>query len=167
MREERIFISLVVLLVVLLIILMTGIGYATETGKISDEILILSEQADFKIAFIGEPTYTGNGVAKTKLTGPTTAIMDVRELNSVGDSVTVIFTIENKSRELNANIYTKVSNTNTEYFNVTNTLSDSIIKTKNGKVILKVRIELIKLPIYKEEKADICIDVFAEPQYND
>lgn len=170
MRREKTIILLVVLLVVLLIVLMTGIGYAAETSdalKINDKPLLLSEQSDFKIEFTGEPTYKGKGVAKLKLTGPTSATMNITELNSVGDSVTVRFTIANKSSDLNADIYTKVTNTNTEYFKVTSTLSESTMKPKTGKTILEITVELIKLPIDREQKANIGINISANPRYYD
>ena len=168
MRQERIILLLVVVVVVLSILLITGVGYAVETDntlKISDNALLSPGQSNLRIEFYGEPEYTGKGVAKLKLTGPTTATMNITELNSVGDSVTVIFTIANKSSDLYADICTKVTNTNIEYFNVTSTLSESTMKPKTGKATLKVTVELIKLPIYNEEKAAICIDVFAKPQY--
>ena len=54
MRQEKIILSLVMLVLVLSIILMTSIGYAAETGnslKISDNPLLIVEQDDFKIEF--------------------------------------------------------------------------------------------------------------------
>lgn len=170
MRPERIILLLVVIVVILSILLITGIGYAVETDntlKISDNALLSPEQSELKIAFTGEPKYTGNGVAILKITGSTTATMNITGLDTVGDSVTAIFTIANKSNDIYAEIYTKVTNTNTEYFKVTSTLSDSIIKPKTGKTTLKITVELIKSPIDNEENTDICTNIFANPKYND
>lgn len=61
-----------------------------------------------------------------------------------------------------AEIYAEVTNTNTEYFKVTSTLSNSRIKPKEGKASLKITVELIKLPIYKEEKAYISTNIIAK-----
>jgi len=170
MRQDRTIILLVIILVVLSILLMTGVGYAAETDsmlKISDNPILLPEQTDFKIEFLGDPKYTGNGVAKLKLTSPTTATMDITGLKKTGDSVTAIFTIANKSNNLHADIYAKVTNTNTEYFKVTSILSESTIKPKVGKTTLKITVELIKLPIDREQKSDINVSVSANPIYCD
>lgn len=166
MKQERIILLLVTVVVVLSIILLTGVGYAVETEntlKISDNVLLEPGQSDFMVVFSGEPTYRGKGVAKLNITGTTTATINITELKSVGDSVTAIFTIENKSDYLYADIDAKVSNTNTEYFSVTSRLEESRINPKNGKTTLEINVKLIKLPIYKEEKASICINIFAYP----
>lgn len=104
-------------------------------------------------------------VATFKQTGATTVTMNIIGLKSVGDSVTAIFTIANKSNDIYADIYTKVTNTNTEYFNVTSTFSESKIKPKAGTTTLKITVELIKLPIDNDEKAFICTNIFANPEY--
>ena len=168
MRQERVILLLVIVAVALSIQLATGMGYAVETDdilKISDNVLLIPEQSDFKIAFAEEPTYTGNGVATLNLTGPTTATMDIAGLEDVGDSVTVIFTITNKSNYIYADIYAKVTNSNTEYFNVTSTISNSTMKPKTGKATLEVTVELIKIPIDNEQNAAICTNIFANPMY--
>ena len=170
MRQEKIILSLVMLVVLLSITLITGVGYAAETGntlKISDTpSLIIEEQDDFKIEFDKNPTYIGDGTAKIEMTGPTNATMDITNLKSVGDYVTVIFVVENKSNSICADITTKTTNTNTEFFDITTSLSESIIKPKTGKTTLEVKIELIKLPIKKEEKSYFSIDIIANPIYN-
>lgn len=170
MRQERIILLLVVIVIVLSILLVTGVGYAVETEntlKINDNPILLTEQSDFKIEFIGEPTYTGKGVAKLKLTGPTSATMNISELNSVGDSVTAEFTIANQSNNLYADIYVKVTNTNTEYFSVTSILSDSTMQPKKGKAIIKITVKLIKLPIDREQKSNVGINISANPRCYD
>lgn len=166
MRAERTILLLLVVVIVASILLMTGIGYAVETDDtliINDNACLAPEQSEFIIEFAGEPTYTGNGKAILKLTGPTTATMDITKLSSVGDSVTAIFTIANKSKNIYADIYTEVTNTNTEYFKVTSTLSENRIKPKNGTTTFKITVELIKVPIYKDENAAICTNIFANP----
>lgn len=163
MKKETIILLLVI---VVFILLMTGVGYAVEVDEtliISDNTRLLSEQADFNIEFTGKPTYTGEGAAILTLTGPTSATLDITELNSVGDSVTAVFTIRNNSNDIYADIYTKTKNTNTEYFKVTSTLSKNRITPKKGTATLQVTVELIKTPLNKEEKTDICANIFASP----
>ena len=150
-------------------LLMTGVGYAVETDqilKINDKASFSLDQPEFKVTFIEEPTYIGNGVATVKLIGETKATMKITELDSVGDYVTIMFTIGNKSNNIYADIDTSVLNTNLEYFRVTSKLSDTIINPKKGKAVLKITVELIKLPINKEQKTDISISISANPRYD-
>lgn len=167
MRQEKIILLLVVIVVILSIMFITGIGYAVETDrmlKISDNALLVPEQTDFKIAFTGVPTYKGEGCATLKITGTTTATMNITELESVGDTVICSFQVKNESDYLQANINTQVTNTNTEYFKVTSSVLDNNIKPKGGKSTIEVAVELIKSPINKVEKTAICIKIFATPQ---
>lgn len=167
MRTDRTILLLVVVEIILGTFLSVGIGYAVEkdgTLKITDNIILDSEQKDFKVAFFGQANYIGDGVAIVNVTGERAATMDISGLNNVGDEVTTIFTIANTSNDIYADIYASVTNTNTEYFNVTAILSESELEPKTGKTILKVKTELIKLPIYKEE-TDISINICAKPNY--
>ena len=169
MRQDKIVLSLVMIVLLLSIILITSIGYAAETGstlKISDNPLLVAEQPDFKIAFSGEPTYIGDGSAVLEIIGPTTATMNMTGLKAVGDSIKAIFTIENQSNNIDAEIKTKVTNTNTEFFDVSTSLSEYIINHKEGKSILTITVELIKLPIENDEIAYISTDIIANPIYN-
>lgn len=169
MRQEKIILSLVVLIALLSMMLLTGVGYAAETGKtlkISDNPLLVVEQRDFKIAFSGNPTYIGDGIAILERKGSTTATMNITGLKAVGDSVTAIFTIENQSNNIDAEINTKIFNSNTEFFDVSTSVSEHIINHKGGKAIIKITVELIKLPIEKNETAYISTDITAKPIYN-
>lgn len=165
MKAERIILSLVVITALLAMLLTTSFGYAVETNniiKISDNPVLLSEQSNFKIAFVGKPSYSGEGKTELKINGNSTANINVTGLKKVGDSATAIVTIENKSKELHANVYTKVTNTNTEYFKVTATLADNVLEPKNGQTTLRITVKLIKQPIEKV-KTDISIKVIANP----
>ena len=169
MRQEKIILSLVMVVVLLSMILLTGVGYAAETGKtlkISDNPLLVAEQTDFKIAFSGKPTYIGDGTAILERIGPTTATMNITGLKAIGDSVTAIFTIENQSNNIDAEIKTKVTNTNTEFFDISTSLSEQSINHKDGKAIIAITVELIKLPIENDETAYIRTNIIAKPIYN-
>lgn len=169
MRQEKIILSLVILIALLSMMLLTGVGYAAETGKtlkISDNPLLVAEQRDFKIAFSENPTYIGDGIAILERKGATTATMNITGLKAVGDSVTAIFTIENQSNNIDAEIKTKVINTNTEFFDVSTSLSEHIISHKDGKVIVEITVELIKVPIKNNETAHISMNIITKPIYN-
>lgn len=168
MRQEKIILSLVVLVIMLSIFLFTGIGYAIETDNlmINEQNNTIIEQTNgFEIAFSKETSYRGNGNIELNITGPTTATINITNLKDIGDYATAIFTIENTSKDISAELEAKVTNTNTEYFNVTSTLSDMIIEEKTGKATFEVTVELIKLPIAGEEKTDISASIIATPKY--
>ena len=168
MRQEKIILSLMVFLIILSIFLFTGIGYALETDNlvISDSSNTLMQQSTgFNIAFSKETSFIGTGNAKLEVTGLTTANINISDLKMVGDYVTAIFTIENSSRDIDAELEANVRNTNTEYFKVTSLLSDRTIEAKTGKVTLEITVELIKLPIEREEKTAISTSIVATPQY--
>lgn len=165
MKQDKIILLLVMMTIVLLVLFVTGVGYAAE----DENILIINNskslglcQKNFNVVFSGEPTYKGEGFAELAITGPTTATLNITGLEKVGDTVTTIFTLENKSDSLYADINTEVTNTNNEYFNVTSRLTDHKISPKNGKVNIEIDVELIKLPIY-EETSYISVNIFAEP----
>ena len=88
MRQDRIILLLVVAVVILSALLVTGVVYALETDNIivSDNPQLTAEQSDFKIEFMGEPTYSGKGVTELKITGSTTAEINVTGLNNVKSS---------------------------------------------------------------------------------
>lgn len=165
MKQDKIILLLVMMTIVLLVLFVTGVGYAAEDGN----RLIINEskslelcEKEFKVVFSEEPTYKGDGVAEIEITGPTTAILNITGLEKVGDTVTTIFTLENKSNSLYANINAEVTNTNNEYFNVKSRLTDNEISPENGTINIEIDVELIKIPIY-EEKSFISINIFAEP----
>lgn len=166
MKQDRIILLLVILVIVLSILFVTGIGYAVENNNIlisnANKPFELS-QTDFNVVFLGDPIYRGEGCAQLKITGPRTAIINITKLEKVGDSVTIIFTLENKSECLYADINAEITNTNMEYFNVTSRLTEKKIRPKNGRINVEVNVQLIKLPIYKDEKSSICIDIYAYP----
>lgn len=165
MRQEKVFLLLVVVMVVLSMILITGIAYAVETDnvlKISDKELT-PEQLDLNVVLGEKITYIGDGEAVLDLKGPTTAGMNITGLEKKGDSVTAIFTIENNSKYIDAEVSTRISNTNPEYFDVTSTVLNSKLKAQNGKTTLEIKVELIKTPIYNDVSSEFCINICANP----
>lgn len=167
MKSQKVIFLLLVLTIALTIFLTTGVGYATtgsNTLKFHDEILITPDQGNFKVEFIGETSQRGNGNADIKITGKTTAIMNITGLKKAGDEITVTFNIKNTSNDLNALLRRSVQNSNPEYFRVTAFLGENAIGPKNRKTELNIKVKLIKTPILKEETANICVKVEAIPE---
>lgn len=166
MRKEKTILSLVIILfMILLILCVTGIGYAAQNDNIieKNEYEYFSwYRTDFNVVFSGKPTYRGNGLAEVEITGPRTAKFNISEFEKVGDFVTVIFTLENQSSNIDAEISVDITNTNTEYFKVTSRVENNKINSRNGKTNVEVEVELIKLPIGADQKSDIGINILAE-----
>lgn len=168
MKFKKIILLLEVVVIILTIMLLTGVGYAKEINslQVSENNELRIEKEEFQVKFIGKPRYTGNGVAQLEIIGDKAATMNVSGLKKVGDSVTAIWEIENTSRDLYVDVNTTVTNTNKEYFKIKSKVLNSTLKPKNGKTTIETTVELIKLPIEKEQKADICINIIAKPKYN-
>ena len=168
MKFKKIILLLEVVVIILTIMLLTGVGYAKEINalQVSENKELQIEKEEFKVQFTGKPRYTGNGIAQLEITDNKVATMKISGLKTVGDYVTTIWEIENLSRDLYVDIDTTITNTNKEYFNVTSKVLDPTLKPKNGKTKIEITVELIKIPIEKDQEADICINIIGKPKYN-
>ena len=169
MRQQKIIFLLLVVTLGLIIIFSTGVGYAVTTGdslKIHDNVYVKPETSDFNVKFVGKPTHSGTGKAQIKITGKTSAQMDITGLNKEGDYVIATFKIRNDSRDIEAKLSKSVINTNNKYFKVTATLSSNKILQRSGEETLSIKVELIKTPIAKPEKTNICVTAVASPNYD-
>lgn len=169
MKQNQIFSLLLVIAIGLIIALSTGIAYATNTNtvKLYDNDERGPEKWNFNVAFYGKPTYTGDGTVEVKYINNSNAVIDIKGLKSVGDEVIVTFGIKNKSKDLDAELKKIVKNSNPKYFNVTAELSDDEIDSRGGVETISLKVELIKTPIEKEEKANITVKIIANPEYDD
>lgn len=168
MRQQKLISLLLVVAISLIIFLSTGVGYATVTGNpltVYDNVASYPENGDFRVGFTGKTSYIGTGRATLKTTGPTSGIMDVTGLSSVGDYVTGIFRIKNTSHDIYAELTEKYTNSNPEFFEVTVSLTDDLLKPRNGEAELRITVELIKTPI-NTERTQICVEVIANPSYD-
>lgn len=163
MRQQKIILFLVILTLALTMFLTANIGYASVTNYSIDEGISTYDRGEFRVKFQGKPTVSGTGTAQVRIVGDTTATMNVSGLKKAGDYVTVNIGIKNTSSNISARLSKIVQNSNTEYFNVTATLSKNEINAKEGKSNVCIKIELIKTPIEKEQRASISVRVIAEP----
>ena len=103
-------------------VLLLSIAYAVVadiTLNITGNVLLTAGQAaEFRVAFSGSPTYTGDGKADLKITSDTTATMDVTGLEMVGDSLTAYFDITNYSEDITAYIEVNATNNYSQYFTI-------------------------------------------------
>ena len=89
--------------------------------------------------------------------------MNVNGLTAKGDTATATYTIENTSADLSAVLSATTTNSNTEYFKVTQNIAKATIGHGETTTIT-VTVELIKTPITQDEETTIGVDITAEPQ---
>ena len=160
----------VVGLVLLIAVLLVAIGYAAITTvslNINGTANATAEQKNFSVIFSGTPevsdpekvTATLNEADAKKIS----ATMNVEGLSAKGDTVTATYTIENTSADLSAVLSATTTNTNTEYFTVTQNIAKGTIG-HGEKTTITVTVELIKTPIEAGQEATIGVKIDANPQ---
>ena len=160
--------------IVIVAVLVIGVGYAAIqniTLNISGTASANADQANFTVAFSGEPTtdktkVSANSTAASitaAVTDDTNATINVEGLTAKGDVVTATYTIQNTSADLSAKLSATTSNSNTEYFKVTHDLEDATTVTHGQATTITVTVELIKTPITATETATVGVQITAEP----
>ena len=117
-----------------------------------------SDNLDFKVRFSGEPTVSNENKVKASITNDLNATVNVTGLTMEENIETATFIIQNTSKDLSAEISLNVSNNNEEYFLIKSEVEKTtLIKGEATKVTVKI--ELIKEPVEKSEKATIGIQL--------
>ena len=158
------------LLGVVVAILLMSVGYAAIQNielSVSGNVVASPDQGNFQVKFTGTPTQTGTaGTATYKITGDTTATINVSGLTSVGDERTVKFTIVNNSTDITAYLSNTVTHSNLTYFQVTSSLNKTEISPDGGTSVLSITVKLIKTPISGDQKDTLTVKVIASPTDN-
>ena len=162
--------TLQIVLVVLIAVLSLGIGYAT----ISNINLIIDGNAtanpndnNFKVHFV-ETADTPNLEGNVTLTGSadidkndnTMATFNVGGLTKEGDYAIATYTIINNSNDVGAKLSLELTNSNADYFKVTETITDTELQagdTTTG----TVKVEMIKTPLTNEVTTSITAKIKA------
>ena len=171
-KKSMIFLALLVAVFVL------GVGYAAVTGV----NLTLSGSAAAKakgldVAFNGstdsdQTVGSGATITPTASEHSLTANIAVTNLESVGDTITATYTIENYETDVAASLTTaSITNTNSEYFEVTSNIPTSsgtpVSLAAGGTTDLVVTVRLIKTPVTSQyNSTDITVVVNAAPVDN-
>lgn len=159
MKENKIIITLVIITFLLSLVLFVNIGYADESLINNNTSL---ENSNFDIVFNQNSNITSNEII---ITGQRTATLNNISLNNLHETKKLLVPISNNNDNLSAKLSSKISNSNPEYFKVTSSLSNSIIKPNSKDVILELTIELIKTPITKTETTNIELEIISDPIY--
>ena len=155
----------ILLLTVIVAIILLGIAYAAIQDiklSINATATAVPDQSNFKVEFIGDPIYIGDGEAIVEITGINTARISVSRLTAKGDTLIASFNIKNQSKDLIANLSKSVSYSNPEFFKVTSEVKDTSLDPKEITTV-EIKVELIKTPISTNPKSDIEVKVIAKP----
>ena len=157
-----------VFLFVLISILTISIGYASISAInliINGNATASVNQNNFKVHFTEAKEITGTtGVSGTTIieSNDTIASFNVTGLYKTGDYAEAEYTIKNDSNGIGAEITLNLTNSNTEYFKVTETILDDKLQA-GEETTAKVKVEMIKTPITDAVSTSITATLTASP----
>ena len=157
-----------VFLFVLIGILTISVGYASISAinmLINGNGTASVNQNNFIVHFTEAKEITGTtGVSGTTIieSNDTVASFNVTGLSKTGDYAEAEYTIKNDSAGIGAEISLNLSNTNNEYFKVTETILDNKLQA-GEETTAKVKVEMIKTPITDSVSTSITASLTASP----
>ena len=165
--------TLQIVLIVLIAVLTLGIGYASISAInliINGNATANVNQNNFKVHFTQAQAITGttgvSGTSTIDAQDDTKAMFDVTGLTKVGDYAEAVYIVRNDSNGVGAEISLNLSNTNNEYFKVTETILDNKLQA-GEETTAKVKVEMIKTPITDSVSTSITATLIATPLEND
>lgn len=169
MKNKKLIVGLIFLIAVLVI----GIGYAAINNielKVGGTTNATTAQGNFQVAFTEVKNVSDSSKVEASIdeSDKLTAVMNVSGLTAKGDTVTATYEIKNTSPDLSAELTAAVTkNTNSTYFQVTQSMADPITIAKDKTTTVTVTVELVKTPITAEDEAaatgEIEVTVTAKP----
>ena len=160
-----------VFLFVLISILTISVGYASISAinmLINGNGTASVNQNNFKVHFTEAKEITGTtGVSGTTIieSNDTVASFNVTGLSKTGDYAEAEYTIKNDSAGIGAEISLNLSNTNNEYFKVTETILDNKLQA-GDETTASVKVEMIKTPINDSVTTSVTAKLIATPLEN-
>ena len=157
-----------VFLFVLIGILTISVGYAFISAinlLINGNGTVSVNQNNFIVHFTEAKEITGTtGVSGTTIieSNDTIASFNVTGLTKVGDYAEAEYTIKNDSAGIGAEISLNLSNTNNEYFKVTETILDNKLQA-GDETTASVKVEMIKTPINDSVTTSVTATLTASP----
>ena len=152
---------------------MLGIGYAALSGVTlnitgtasgtpdgANFVVDFSEDAS-KIVIDKSKAHANAGVVAER-TGELTAKLDVSNLTAKDESVTVTYTIENKSDDLGANLELNNADFSDDNFEITAVLGDDFIAAGESTTVT-VTVKLLVTPIIQDVSTSFKFSVEASP----
>ena len=161
--------ALQIVLLVVIAVVTLGIGYAAISAVnliINGNATASVNQENFKVHFTQAQAITGttgaSGTSSIDTQDDTKAMFDVTGLTKVGDYAEAVYTVRNDSNGVGAEISLSVSNSNSEYFKVTETILDNKLQA-GEETTAKVKVEMIKTPITDSVSTSITATLIATP----
>ena len=157
--------------ILLVAIVLVAVGYAAITkvglnidGKAKSE----ANPDNFKVELIGEPQTSGDGTTNATIDtkDKTQGTMTVSGLNAKGQTAIAVYTVENKSQDLSADLTAEATSSNDEYFEVQCSLDKTTLKAQEQTTIT-VKVKLLKTPIDETKEnlsTEIGVNIDAEPK---
>jgi len=167
--------TLQIVLIVLVAVLTLGIGYAAISAVnliINGNATANPNDTNFKVKFLKEtgvtPKITSEygGTGDIDVTSDTTATFNITGLDAAGESAVANFKVKNESNNVGAEISLSVTNSNSEYFKVTETIQDNKLQA-GEETTATVKVEMIKTPINNAVTTSITATLIATPLEND
>ena len=150
-------------------VLTLSIGYASISAinmLINGNGTASVNQNNFKVHFTQAQAITGttgvSGTSTIDAQDDTKAMFDVTGLTKVGDYAEAVYIVRNDSNGVGAEISLNLSNTNNEYFKVTETILDNKLQA-GEETTAKVKVEMIKTPITDSVSTSITATLIASP----
>ena len=157
--------SKIIILAVIFAILLLGVGYAaiqSVTLNIVGTAAADPSQENFKVMFSGTPTVSDSTYVTAGITNDINATIRVSGLTQKGQVATASYTVQNTSTDLSADLSAVVSNSNSEYFNVSYAFTKTRLASGEA-TIVTVTVELMKTPIEESVSSKIGVQITAEP----
>ena len=157
--------------ILLVAIVLVVVGYAaiTKVGlNIDGTAKSEADPDNFKVELIGEPQTSGEGttIATIDATYKTQGTMNVSGLNAKGQTAIAVYTVENKSQDLSADLTAEATSRNDEYFEVQCSLDKTTLKAQE-QTTMTVKVKLLKTPIDETKEnlsTEIGVNIDAEPK---
>lgn len=163
--------SLSIVLFALIAVIVLGVGYAAITAinlTINGNATATPNQENFTVKFASTPISSTNA-ANVTVDSDLIAHFDTSGLTKQGDETVVTFTIQNSSPDLKADLVVNSTNTNSEYFEVTNTFGNSdtsIQLTAGATTTVTVKVKVLKTPISADQYTTVVTTITASPNNN-
>ncbi len=161
--------TLQIVLIVLVAVLTLGIGYASISAInliINGNATANVNQNNFKVHFTQAQAITGttgvSGTSSIDDNDATIAYFDVTGLTKVGDYGVATYTVLNNSNGIGADITLQLTNSNNEYFKITETVADSQLQAGDT-TTATIRVEMIKTPIQADVTTSVTGTLTATP----
>ena len=165
--------TLQIVLLVVIAVVTLGIGYAAISAVnliINGNATASVNQENFKVHFTQAQAISGStgasGTSTIDTQDDTKAMFDVTGLTKVGDYAEAVYTVRNDSNGVGAEISLSVSNSNSEYFKVTETIQDNKLQA-GEETTAKVKVEMIKTPITDSVSTSVTATLTASPLENE